>query len=169
MCAIVDANVAHKVFGTKAGGTDRPEAGVKFFEWLNTGKGCLVTSAELRKEILRNAPRFEEWARQALLAKRIVDVNGSEVNARTEQLRTEKIKSKGAYRSNDPHVLALAQVIGVRLLYSDDGKLQRDFKNRELINSPRGKVYSTPESGRFLPNHKHLLGNRDLLRRCNKD
>ena len=36
MCAIVDANVAHEVFSS-----DRPEAGVKFFNWIKT-RGRLV-------------------------------------------------------------------------------------------------------------------------------
>ena len=169
MCAIVDANVAHKVFGTKAGGSNRPEAGVKFFEWLTDGKGRLVTSAELRKEMSRNSPNFARWAQQALLAKKMVDVNESEVNARTEQLRTEKTKRKDKYKSCDQHILALAQVSGVRLLYSDDRDLQQDFKNRALIDNPQGKVYSTLKSRAFLSSHKLLLGRQDLLRRCDRD
>ena len=40
MCAIVDANVVAEVFGCK-----RPEAGLKFFEWIDDGKARLVTGA----------------------------------------------------------------------------------------------------------------------------
>lgn len=61
MCAIVDANVAHEVFGA-----DRPEAGVKFFEWINSGIGRLVAGGKLLEEL--NQTPVREWARQALNA-----------------------------------------------------------------------------------------------------
>ena len=49
---------------------------------------------------------------------------------------------RGVCQSNDQHVIALAIVSGARLLYSNDRRLQRDFKDRRLIDPP-GKVYST--------------------------
>ena len=57
--------------------------------------------------------------------------------------RTEHLKALGGYKSDDPHVLALAQVSDVRLLYTNDGDLQQDFGDKNLIDNPRGKVYST--------------------------
>ena len=45
-------------------------------------------------------------------------------------------------RSDDPHVLALARTAGVRLLYTGDRDLMADFKNKELIDRPRGRVYT---------------------------
>lgn len=156
MCAIVDANVAHEVFSA-----DRPEAGVKFFEWINSGIGRLVAGGKLLEELNRTSAR--EWARQALNAGLIRNVRGTDVNARTEELRYE-----GACRSNDPHVLALAQLSGARLLYSNDRSLQQDFKNRSLIDNPPGKIYSTDErrnpNKEFRPTHKRLLGRKDLCR-----
>ena len=41
MCAIVDANVASEVFGT-----DRPEAGARFFDWINARSGRLFVGAD---------------------------------------------------------------------------------------------------------------------------
>ena len=76
----------------------------------------------------------------------------SEVDARTEQIQNE-----GSCTSDDPHVIALAQVSRARLLYSNDGDLQKDFKNKRLIDQPRGKVYSTIKN-------KKLLGRKDLCR-----
>ena len=35
-------------------------------------------------------------------------------------------------RSNDPHVIALAQINGARLLYSNDEALQKDFGDKRL-------------------------------------
>ena len=45
-------------------------------------------------------------------------------------------------RSNDPHIIALARAKGVRLLYTGDGALRDDFKDKRFIDGPRGKVYS---------------------------
>ena len=62
------------------------------------------------------------------------------------------LRRDGAYVSNDAHVIALAQVSGARLLYSNDSDLQDDFKDKSLIDSPRGRIYTT-ERGRRLQPH----------------
>lgn len=52
--------------------------------------------------------------------------------------------------SDDPHVLALARATGVRLLYTGDGDLIDDFKDRRFINQPRGRVYSRASNANLL-------------------
>ena len=52
----------------------------------------------------------------------------------------------GSCRSDDHHVIALAQISGARMLFSNDGALQQDFKNIKLIDQPPGTVYSTLRS-----------------------
>ena len=44
--------------------------------------------------------------------------------------------------SDDPHVLALARCADVRLLYTKDRALIADFKNKNIVDKPRGRVYS---------------------------
>ena len=149
MCAIIDANVADQVFGQ-----NRPEAGVKFFNWINT-KGRIIVGGNLLKELNRTSA--SKWVQEALLAGKTKVVNESDVNTRTEELR-----NGGECRSDDPHVLALAQVSGARLLYSNDKDLQKDFQNRKLIGSPRGNVYTTNKSKNFSTSHKRLLGKKGL-------
>lgn len=61
MCAILDASVVHKVFGDNC-----PEAGLKFFKWLDSRRGKLVVGGELLRELERTPIR--EWLQQALLA-----------------------------------------------------------------------------------------------------
>ena len=150
MCAIVDASIAVEVFGS-----NRPPAGEKFFGWINKGNGRLVVGGKLQEELNRTPAR--EWARQALNAGLIRRVSANKVEERTQTLQNE-----GSYKSNDPHVLALAQVSGARLLYSNDKDLQRDFQDRKLIDSPRGKVYSTCKHQSFRDSHKRLLRRKDL-------
>ena len=154
MCAIVDANAAHEVFGGNP-----QSAGQKFFEWINKGGGRLIVGGKLLEELEASSGGFRDWASQAVRAGRMRIVDEMEVGTRTEEIR-----AMSKYRSNDIHILALAQVGGARLLYSNDAALQADFKNKGLIDDPRGKVYSTHERPQFRDTHKRLFANRNLCR-----
>ena len=57
---------------------------------------------------------------------------------------------EGQIRSDDPHVLALARVSGVRLLYTGDVDLIADFKDKAFIDRPRGKIYSGAANANLL-------------------
>lgn len=153
MCAILDNSVVHKVFGE-----NRPEAGEAFFDWINSGKGSLVAGGKLLEE-LDGTTAFREWRAQAVQAGRIRLVEDQDVEDKTELLTREE-----ECRSNDQHVIALAQVSGARLLYSDDGKLHADFKNGRLISHPRGAIYSTKNSDNLTPAQRKLLRRADICR-----
>ena len=117
----------------------------------------MVTGGKLLKEFSR-LKAAQEWTKQAILSGRVKIEDELEVVA-----RMTKLKNEGLYKSNDPHVLAVAQISGARLLYSNDGNLQKDFMNRKLIDNPRGKVYTTLKGRRVFGNsHKKLLRRRDL-------
>ena len=152
MCAIIDTNIAHEVFGR-----NRPEAGVKFFDRINSGKMMLLVGGQLRKELFKIG-HTKQWIQQALISGEAKLITKG-VNELTEQLNNEDM-----CKSNDPHVIALAKIGGARLLYSNDTDLRDDFKNRYLIDKPRGKVYSTRKNRRFSDSHKDLLARTDLCR-----
>jgi len=76
--------------------------------------------------------------------------------------RVKNLNQLGTCKSDDPHIIALAQISGARLLYTNDKALQKDFKRKELIDSPRWKIYSTLKGGNYSPAHKRLLANRNL-------
>ena len=147
MCAIVDANVAPEVFGYSPQPT-----GEKFYEWLNQGTGRLVAGGKLLEELESGSEGFRKWASVAVGAGKLRIVNKDEVDTKTGH-----IQSQGTCKSDDPHVIALAQVSGARLLYSNDRDLQSDFRNKQLIDAPRGKVYSTLKHKSFQPSHGKLL------------
>ena len=153
MCAIIDNNCRDQVFGRG----DRPEAGKKFYDWLEK-HGKLVVGGKLREE-LGGSGRFSQWFRQAILSGSVIDIDDDLVNRRTEELITEN-----TCKSDDQHVIALAQISNARLLYSNESNLHDDFKSPELINNPRGKIYSTKEGGDFRDSHRNLLNNRNLCR-----
>ena len=149
MCLIVDASVVGEMFSG-----DDASAGKAILNWLNDRKGTIVVGGKLLKELDQGSNKFTEWARQALLGEVMRKVDDTKVDVRTTQL-----SNAGGCKSNDPHVIALAQLGGARLLYSNDRDLHHDFRNKRLIDKPRGKVYST------LRNKNFTRGNRDLLRR----
>ena len=156
MCAIVDANVANDVFG------DSPApAGERFLNWVNRGSGRLVGGGKLLRELERGSPGFRQWAITGIIQGKMLMVDDDAVNTRTDEL-----DGSGNLASDDPHVIALAQLSGARLLYSNDAALQRDFRSAQLLNNPRGRVYSTdPERNptkRFTTAHRDLLNRRDL-------
>lgn len=147
MCAILDNNVVHEVFGS-----NRPLAGVKFFNWINSGTGHLVVGGKLLEELSKNH-NFGKWLQQAFSAGRASNPGDERVDNITDELM-----KADSCESDDQHVIALAQLSNARLLYSKDVDLQQDFKNKELIDNPRGKVYSAP-------GHERLLGMRGLCQR----
>lgn len=167
MCAIVDAQVAHEVFG------ENPSpAGYEFFKWVNEGRGRLVAGGKLLDELEAGSPDFRSWARQAQLSGRITLLDEGQVEQRTSQIERD-----AKHKSNDPHVLAVAQISGARLLFTNDAALGEDFRDKSLIDRPEGRVYHTRDDRKikkrhpsydhrkFRPTHKRLLGNSRLCQK----
>lgn len=150
MCAIIDANTDDEMFGKNP-----PQAGERFLDWIESGKGGLVTGGKNKSELEQTSGR--NWIRQAILAGQVRNVNSSKIDS--VSLRP---KEGSLCNSNDHHVIALAQVSGARLLYSNDKDLHRDFRNSGLVSQPRGKVYSTLKQREFGRNHRSLLMRKDL-------
>ena len=150
MCAILDANVVHEVFGS-----DRPDAGMEFFSWINTGTGILVAGGKVLAELTQNS-KFRDWQKEATLAGKIRIVN--------EEYIQTAAQDEAPCISDDPHVIALARVSGARLLYSNDKDLHKDFKNKALINKPLGKIYTTLRDRNTTKVHRELLRRKTLCR-----
>ncbi len=140
MCAIVDANVSHEVFG----GSERPEAGKRFAEWLERGNKLVVGGKLLRELSARN--EFVQWLRSALRTGRAVRIADDAVDQEVARIAPER-----NWESNDLHVIALAQLSGTRLLFTNDQALQKDFRK---VN---GRNYSTTERKDIRDSHKRLL------------
>ena len=153
MCAIVDNNVRHQVFGGKD--TQTP-AGEFFLNWLDSRKGKLVVGGKLLEE-LSEYGNFINWLQQALQAGNAISIDDSTVVAETAALASRSI-----CKSDDAHVLALARVSGARLLFTNDQDLQDDFGNREIIRDPRGRVYTTRIHQEVSGTHQNLLNRTDL-------
>lgn len=145
MCLIVDANIIHKVFPS-------PSADHRPVQQALTGlKAMMVYGGQLRREYLQI-----RWFRTFL--RRLDQTGAAKVFPDDEvDARTEAIRRAGGYRSDDPHILALAIVTNVRLLCSEDQDLSTDFTNREIIRDPRGSVYRRAEHAHLLRKHCRQL------------
>lgn len=93
---------------------------------------CERVNAKHRLEALLDAgrARYISWSRVESEQKRLLD--------------------EGGFKSNDSHVLALAIVSGARVLYTGDKKLMSDFKNKEIVDGDKGKVYQCSSHYRLL-------------------
>ena len=154
MCAILDANVVHEVFSKPN------DAGKAFLDWITRGSHRLVIGGKNRQELgkYQELNRHDGWISQLINSGRIRQVDDTKVNDLAEQ-----IKRSGSCESCDEHIIALAQISGARLLYSNDQLLQNDFGNKKLIDKPRGKVYSTRKTDKY-DNSKFDKAKRQLLK-----
>jgi len=132
VCVIIDADVAALVF------RDAPDPGfVPVLDWLSKPlrDGRLVYGGRLTKQLFRVA--------RAQLAILELDRAGRATRFPDSEVEAERRRVKGfrLCKSNDEHIIALAIVSGARTLCSRDTDLHEDFKNRALIDKPRGRVY----------------------------
>ena len=146
MCTILDASARDDVFSEN----NRSEAGGLFFDWIDGRGGRLVIGGKLRNELNQNRI-FTNWASVAVSAGWIMDIDDLKVGAEASTLSNLK--------SNDAHVIALARISRARLLYSYDAALNEDFQNNELINGPKGSLYTTQWSNTTRRRIKRLLKN----------
>ena len=165
MCAIVDANVIGELWDR--GGTP---AGMGFRKAVDDGRVPLVIGGtQLRRELTAATPgrpsRMRVWIRQLQIAGRLTRIPDAEVDTRAVELKSETSLISPLIQSDDHHIIALAQTSGARLLYSNDKPLTADFRNRWIIKSPRGSVYSTELTNDFNKKRRDLLARTDLCAR----
>ena len=153
MCGIVDTNVSSEVFGDRQTG-----AGRGFRDWLDRRQGSLAVGGALLDELAASG-KFREWYELNVLSGPILQIDRDRIEAVQGRLERE-----GRCKSNDTHVLALAVASGARLLYTNDNLLMDDFRNRNVVPGPPGKIYTTRDHNDFRPVHKKLLRTKNLCR-----
>lgn len=157
MCVIIDANIADDVFGKHG-----PASTKGLFDLIISGNLTFVVGgSKLTNELDRVSDIARVVIRESLIAGVGISVNNAVIDKRTKQIINEY-----NFVSNDQHIIALAQVSGARLLCSYDRALHEDFKNKELLNNPRGRIYpaSEPADQEFGKKHRDLLNRTDLCK-----
>ena len=127
----------------------------EMLDWMNSKKCRVVIGGKLKRELYGHGP-FAAWAQTAILDGRLRQVDDQVVDRREVE-----VGETGYCLSDDPHVIALAQLSGGRLLYSEDGALRDDFKEKRLLE-PVGKLLPMGESARDIKARRRMLGIRNL-------
>ncbi len=144
MCIIIDANVASKVFALTP--SKDPRAVI---DWVDFGGGKMVLGGRLKQEIF-NVGLASRWIKERIRSGKIKWISDRDIDSEEKRL-----KDSGTCNSNDHHIIALARCCTARILYSNDRKLQQDFTNPELVNNPRGAVYTTARYCQHLLTKDH--------------
>lgn len=134
MCLIVDANVVSDVLCASPDPDFAPVHGVLFAPRPKT-RLTLVYGGRLSREYTKHRACLKFLAQ--------LDRSGRARTVADDLVDSEekKLTDAGACVSDDPHIVALAQISGARLLCSHDTDLHADFTSPKLVSSPRGKVY----------------------------
>ena len=139
MCIIVDANRLGAFLSDPAN-----EDAAPIRDWLDRRGGRIVysTGGSFATEVGRGT-------RAKLLA--YVQAGKAQLVSADRFVEDERgLSARADLRSDDPHVLALARWSRVRLLYTGDSDLIADFKNKRLVDGPRGRVYSSAANADLL-------------------
>ena len=160
MCALLDANVKHEVFGIDR----RTAAGAEFFRWINgeiKGRTLkLVVGGKLTEELTKDDSKVLEWLAEASISAKVFVVNDLQIEEARKEIEGIPLKS------NDRHIILLAIASGARLLYSKDKDLHADFTSPNVIDKPRGRVYSTLRNDGLDDIKRRLL--REVSKQCKK-
>ena len=159
--AIIDTNIVGELWDK--GGNP---AGQGFRRAVDDGRIPLVLGgSKMKQELGLDSPgtqtRLKAWIQQLQVAGRLRRESDSTVDSMTRRLELGG-GSASQIGSNDHHVIALAVLSGVRLLYTNDQKLTSDFRNRQVVEPPRGRVYSTRLNTDFNRRRRDLLARTDL-------
>ena len=150
MCLIVDNNTASTAFFS----SDRNNPYRLAYDWIRYGKGKLVIGGRLWDEyqdVYRNRKRSITERSKLVIelarADRAIIYPMAIVDKEEAAVRND-------CDSDDPHIIALAHISGARVLCTDDPLLEKDFKNRALVNSPGGHIYKNPSHFRLLQHQR---------------
>jgi len=130
VCAIIDACVATRVF------VDKNDPNLGRIQTLILARRLqVVYGGKLGREYtkVKSVAHIVKLLDQAGIAKKHKD--------KTVDNEDKRVKKLNLCMSNDTHVIALARVARARLLCSADQGLHVDFKNKKLIDKPRGRIY----------------------------
>ncbi|MYB34827.1 MAG: hypothetical protein F4X92_06840 [Gammaproteobacteria bacterium] len=130
MCIIVDANRMGGFLKEPYG-----EDATPIHKWLKKS-GHLIYSTggsftdEVGKKAMQKLMSYAQAGRASVISSKCFENFEKELRSNPE------------VQSDDHHILALAQYSGARVLFTGDSRLMNDFRNKNLIDNPRGKIYS---------------------------
>lgn len=142
MCLILDNNSVHRVLLKQ----DETE--------LLDLKQALLSPNDISVRIVYGGKLREEYETNADVRRVVATLDKAgrarKIPDNAVDLATQSVVSGNLCKSDDPHIIVLALVANVRLLCTQDKMLMDDFTNKEILKTPRGKIYTNGK-------HTHLL------------
>lgn len=139
MCLILDTN-RYSDFVNPANEDMKP---VK--KWIESkGKIAYSPTKKFEEELNKITDMRKSFDRYKK-AGRIKLVDKKKVEQKTKELKDSKV-----LKSDDPHIIALAQIANITLLVSSDKKLGEDFRNSKIIK--KGSIYKNRAHSKLLEN-----------------
>jgi hypothetical protein len=140
MCLIVDANLVSVLFKKTS---DKSYKELR--ETIFSNRVSLLHGGKLTKE-------YETAGVLGILA--LLAQSGRAFRVSNTLIDQQLAEIEGRCESNDQHVIALARTDRRRgrVLCTNDQALQNDFKNKLLIDKPRGTIYSPTRHRESLAN-----------------
>lgn len=149
MCLILDANVG---LNTACNPKCEDKLSLAIQKRNNKGKCNIAFGGSRLATEYSASPNFMLWLRERLRAGRVTVYDHAQVDHKAEAFERD-----ARCRSDDYHILALAEISGATLLWSRDQSLHADFKNPDLLEQPRQIVQA--------PSHSRLLNRAPACRR----
>ena len=138
VCMIIDANVMGKFLREPENEDCDP-----IYRWLRSGGKIMYSwGGQFKYEIGVSA--------KSKLSELAAKGNAILVDAEKFHDIERDIMIRNLCKSDDFHILALANFTGARVLYTKDRNLIKDFKNKILIDNPRGRIYSSKSNAGLL-------------------
>ncbi len=130
MCLIVDANLCSVIFKKT-----NDKAFLNLRKAIFSSRLTLIHGGKLTSE-------YQQAGVLDIVAS--LSRSGRAIRISDELIEKQLALIKDSCTSNDHHVIALARAdrLRGRVLCSNDEALRVDFKNKALIDSPRGTIYS---------------------------
>jgi hypothetical protein len=140
MCLIVDANLCSVILKKTNDTSYQKLRDLIFSNRITLVHGGKLTSEYKKAGVLNVIALLSQSGRAFKVSSDLID------------LQYDQIEDKCT--SNDTHVIALARADRQRahILCTDDQALQTDFKNKVLIDKPRGTIYSPSRHRASLAN-----------------
>ena len=134
MCSniIIDANRGHRFTKQK---TEPLHADKKLNEYINNEHFKVIYTEDFSFKQDREdnswKKKLEEWKKYGR----------AELNRENLSQPIKELRRLNKLKSDDPHVIALAQITKTLILYTGDNRLKEDFTNKEIMGNNDTKIY----------------------------
>lgn len=151
MCIVIDASVIPKVFGK----TD-PDY-IPVYDWITKGRGKIVIGGTKYGKELANLGRFTRLLSELSRQRKVIVMNKKTIDRLATKLK--EIEPKPDF--DDPHIVALVEESGCRIVCSEDKRSDKYLRDSRFYKKSR-----RPSIYRYAKKHTHLISDKNIVGVC---